>query len=98
MIVVQHGSFTTLVLSCFGGMSRECSAFYKILAQMMPDKRDQPYHEMSSYIRTKICFSLLRVATICIRGWRGNSPKYQDEYTEINIPSVVPDSKFISND
>ena len=98
VIEVEHGSFTPVVFSCFGGMSRECSAFYKRLAQMISDKRDQPYHEVSSYIRTRLCFSLLRVATICIRGWRGSSPKNQDEFSEIDIPSVVHDAKINSND
>ena len=28
ILQVEHGSFTPLVFSCFGGMSRECSHFF----------------------------------------------------------------------
>ena len=36
---IEHGSFTPLVFSCFGGMSRECSYFYKPLAETIAEKR-----------------------------------------------------------
>ena len=38
---------------------------------MLAKKRDVPFYEVSSFIRTKISFSLLRVAIICLRGYRG---------------------------
>ena len=33
VIEVEHGSFTPVLFSCLGGMSRECAAFYKRLAE-----------------------------------------------------------------
>ena len=41
MLDVEHGSLTSLIFSVFGGMSRECSTFYKRLAQLIADKPDQ---------------------------------------------------------
>ena len=40
IIEVEDGSFTPLVFSCFGGMSRECSFFYKRLAEKLAEKRN----------------------------------------------------------
>ena len=39
IIEVEHGSFTPLVFTCFGGMSRECSRFYAHAAEKIADKR-----------------------------------------------------------
>ena len=36
---VDHGSFTPLVFSCYGGMSRECSRFYSHAAELIAEKR-----------------------------------------------------------
>ena len=67
---VEHGSFTPLVFSCFGGMSRECSAFYKKLAEKLAEKRDLNLSEAICFIRTKLSFSLAKSMVLCIRGSR----------------------------
>ena len=87
VIDVEHGSFTPLVFSCFGGMSRECSAFYKHLTTLIAEKREVPFYEVSSFIRTKISFSLLRVAIICFRGYRG--PKFNDDVEKISDTEIL---------
>ena len=38
VIEVEHSSFTPLVFSCFGGYSKECSKFYKRLAELIAEK------------------------------------------------------------
>ena len=68
VIEVEHGTFTPLVFSCFGGMSRECGAFYKKLAEKLSEKRN--IGEATCFIRTKISFSLIRSLVLCIRGSR----------------------------
>ena len=45
VIEIEHGTFTPLVFSCFGGMSRECSYFYKRLAEKIAMKRDSSISE-----------------------------------------------------
>ena len=37
---IEHGSFTPLVMSVTGGMSRECRKFYVRLSEMISEKRD----------------------------------------------------------
>ena len=67
---VEHGSFTPLVFSCFGGMSRECSFFYKKLAEKLAEKRNVSPSETTCFVRTKINFSLINSLVLCIRGSR----------------------------
>ena len=73
--VKYAGSFTLLVFSCFGGMSRECGLFYKRLSEMLAEKRYMPTSEAICYIRTKISFSLIKAVVLCICGSRGTRDK-----------------------
>ena len=70
VIEIEHGTFTPLVFSCFGGMSRECSYFYKRLAEKIAEKRDVSISEATCFVRTKICFSLVKSLVLCIHGSR----------------------------
>ena len=42
IIHVEHGSFTLIVFSCFGGISRECATFYSHAAELLAEKRNKP--------------------------------------------------------
>ena len=94
VIEVEHSSFTPLIFSCFGGMSKECTTFYKHLSELLAEKRDEPYYKISNYIRTRMSFSLIRVAIICIRGWRGKLKEDYSKIVELDIPSVIDDAKI----
>ena len=37
---IEHGSFTPLIMSAAGGMSRECRKFYVCLSEMISEKCD----------------------------------------------------------
>ena len=71
--VVEHSSFTPLVLSAFGGLANEAKIFYKRLASCLASKWDQSYSSTLSWLRTRLTFSLLRSAIQCIRGTRSHS-------------------------
>ena len=70
IIEVEHGSFTPLVFSAFGGMGHECDRFYKELATKMSEKQDLPLSVVTNYIRTVINFSLIKSTVLCLRGSR----------------------------
>ena len=70
IIEVEHGSFTPLVLSANGGMGRECQHFISTLADKIATKRNLPASEVTNWIRTKICFALIRSLELCLRGTR----------------------------
>ena len=65
---VEHSSFTPLVFSATGGMGKQGSTFYALLAE----KRNESYSSTLSWIRCLLSFSLLRSAIQCIRGARSS--------------------------
>ena len=70
VLEVEHGSFTPLVFATHGGMGRECRRFYQRLSEMIADKRDIAPSVATTFVRTKISFSLLRSTLLCLRGSR----------------------------
>ena len=74
ILQVDHGSFTPLVFSIYGGMGRECQMFYSKLAELIADKRKSSKSIVSSWISTKICFALQKSCLLCLRGI--DEPKY----------------------
>ena len=67
---VEHGSFTPLVFSTFGGLGREATVFYNCLADLLSKKHDTPYTKTFSLLCCSISFLLLRSAILAIRGNR----------------------------
>ncbi len=51
-------------------MGNECKIFLKRLSQLLSEKRSENYALMSTWIRTKLSFALLRSCLMCIRGTR----------------------------
>jgi hypothetical protein len=70
VLQVEQGSFTPLVFNAMGGMGRESHAFYKKLAELLAEKRNQPLHTITAWIHRKISFSLIKAIIICVRGSR----------------------------
>ena len=67
---VEHASFTPLVFTIAGGMSKCTKKFFSRLVEMLAEKRLQPKSIVSSWIRCRASFSLLRSAARCLRGTR----------------------------
>ena len=67
----QNATFTPLIFSSNGGMSRETTRFYQRLAELLSDKHSTPFSCTSSWIKRKLMFSLIRTAVVCVRGSRG---------------------------
>ena len=94
VIEVEHGTFTPLVFSCLGGMSTECAHFYNRLADRVSEKRNIDISKGRTWIRTKLCFSLLRSANLCIRGSRSRKQYSQEPLAETDITRAMVDSKL----
>ena len=62
---VEQGTFTPIVMSANRGIGREGEKFYGKLASKISEKRCQPYSVVSSRIRRKICFSLMKSICMC---------------------------------
>ena len=59
ILQVEHGSFTLLVFSCFGGMSRECSCFFSHTAERLATRRKEPKNMFSAWIKARMNFFLI---------------------------------------
>ena len=91
VLQVEHGSFTPLVFSSFGGMSVECSNLYSKVAEKIAEKRNINASVAKNWIRTKLCFCLLRTTNLCIRGTR--TKLYEaDQLRDTNIQMAAVDS------
>ena len=91
---IEHGSFTPLVFSCFGGMSEECSKFYNRVSDMISEKRNIEPSVARSWIRTKLNFSLLKTMNLCIRGSRSTKPHTNEELATTNINMAMVDARI----
>ena len=76
----EHGSFTPLVFSMTGGMSKECIIYRKFLAENICQKTDQRYDQVLAWICCKLSFIITRSALLCLRSSR--SVKMNTDVTE----------------
>ena len=56
---VEHGSFFPVVFSSTGEMAKEATIFYKRLASLLSEKREQLYSITLGWLRCTMCFLLL---------------------------------------
>ena len=90
VLQVENGTFTPLVFSVHGGMGQECQTFYKRLSLLIAEKRDEKLSSVSSWIRTRISFALLRSALMCLRGTR--SRYYRQQLNEVDMELEMKES------
>ena len=94
ILQIEHGSFTPLVFSSFGGMGVECSHFYNRVAEKIAEKRDIQSSVAKSWIRTKISFSLLRTTNLCMRGSRTKLHE-AEQFRDTNLRMAATNSLMI---
>ena len=70
VIRIEHGSFTPIVTSAYGGFGRETSRFLSTLIEKISEKQDTHKSMVANYVRTKLSFEIVRSQVLCIRGSR----------------------------
>jgi hypothetical protein len=90
---VDQGSFTPLVFSCYGGMGRECSMFYKRLAEKISEKQNISFSIAINWIRTRLNFHLLRSCLLCLRGSR--TIFNHDNVRDIDVKLIAKESNLL---
>ena len=70
---VEQGTFSPLVFSIYNGMGRECQAFYSKLSELLAEKHDIHKSAMMHWIRSKLCYALLKSCLSCLRGSRSRN-------------------------
>ena len=51
-------------------MGRECTKFYSKLAELLSDRSEESKSLTVNWLRTKLCFGLLKSCLLCLRGSR----------------------------
>ena len=67
---VENASFTPLVFSTTGGLSKETSIAYKRMAELLAIKRKTEYSTTLAWMKCSLSFALIISAVACIRGTR----------------------------
>ena len=70
VIEVEHGSFTPLIFTPYGGNGREAEQFIPELALKLSEKKQLEYSMVMHWLRAKLFFNLLRSAVLYLRGSR----------------------------
>ena len=84
VLKVDHGTFTPLEFSIYGSMRRECNTFYSLLSQLISSKRNLSKSITVNWIRTKVCFALLKCILLCLRGSRTVCRKVSESEGDID--------------
>ena len=74
---IEHGSFTPIIFSCFGGMGEEAKRYYTKICELLAEKRNQQLSIVKNFVRTQLNFSLIRSAALCIRGSKSHRIKHE---------------------
>ena len=70
VIEIEHGSFTPLLLTPYGGGAREAERFIAELAAKIVKKKKLEYSSIMHWLRVKLSFNLVKSAVLCLRGSR----------------------------
>ena len=91
---IKHGTFTFLVFTTTGEMSKQCKTYHSQLAELIANKKGEQYHTTIAWIRAKICFSLLRSSLVCLRGSR-TLKKNRNDINNIDMEIEVAKSSTL---
>ena len=64
---VERGTFSPLVFSSSSGMGPLATVVYKRITTLIFEKRGHPYCHVLYWLRSHLCFLLLRSAVMCLR-------------------------------
>ena len=70
VIEIEHGSFTPLVFTPYGGYGREGERCISHLAEKISIKKDISLSVVTNWLRMKLAFTTIRSAVLCVRGSR----------------------------
>ena len=88
VIRIEHGSFTPIVTSAYGGYGRETSRFVSTLIDKIAEKQKSNKSIVANYVRTKLSFEIVKSQVLCIRGSR-SLRKTNIDLAEIDVVQNV---------
>ena len=66
----RRAQFTPICVSVDGVLGSEDDVFIKRIADSLTGKWEKKYSEVIGWIRTRLCFAVLRATILCLRGSR----------------------------
>ena len=81
----ENGTFTPLIFTTNGGMSKETRRFYIRLAELISDKTNSRFSETAAWIKRRISFSLIKSSVVCIRGSRSRRTRCPLSIKELDV-------------
>ena len=92
VLEIENGSFTPLVFGTNGGMGEECQKFISALADKLSEKEGEKYHDIITWIRTRISFEIMRSAIMSVRGSRVPFRKKTGDINDFELMKETPAS------
>ena len=89
VIEIEHGSFSPLVFTPYGGTGREAGRFMTELAQKLAEQKNMTYNNIIHWLRSKLSFNLLKSAVMCLRGSRRSKSDLNMDLNGAEISKVV---------
>ena len=89
VIEIEHGSFSPLVFTPYGGTGREAERFMTELAQKLAERKNMTYNTIIHWLRSKLSFNLLKSAVMCLRGSRRSKSDLNMDLNGAEISKVV---------
>ena len=65
---VERACFSPLVFAATGGMGLTTATVFKKLVSLLSEKRSINYSRCLYWLRCRLCYSLLRLSVMCLRG------------------------------
>jgi hypothetical protein len=94
VIQTEKSTFVPLVFTTTGGTATECNKYHKRVAELIAAKRNEKFSHVMAYVRTKICFALLKSVLVAIHGIRGKQTKnnYRTPISDISFGLIPTES------
>ena len=88
VIEIEHGSFSPLVFTPYGGTGREAERFMTEQAQKLAERKNMTYNTIMHWLRSKLSFNLLKSAVICLRRSRRSKSDLNMHLNEAEISKI----------
>ena len=85
IINMDRGTFTPLIFTTAGCCAPECSRFIKRLCGLLSRGEKKKYAEMTTYVRCRLAFELLRSTIMCIRGARSSHHRLSNALRKLAV-------------
>lgn len=85
VLEVEQGNFNLLMFTITGGMVDKCKHYHSRITELMSIKKGKDYSTTMAWIKSKVSFSLLTSALLCLPG----------SHTTRRVPLNIQEHDFV---